>query len=152
MFRIRQAPVLSKRAHVLEFRSRHGAGGGVWPIHDLIFNDILAYLLPTYRQTLLLKFLVVLVFLLVSSGYFLWVAADVDSSSSLTVGAVLTATITIIAWWCYYYRRVLIELVWHRYEWMDPQVVARNRLPMHVSEMRWFATEAAARCATTLVQ
>jgi Glycosyl hydrolases family 2, sugar binding domain len=64
----------------------------VWPIHDLVINEILQYLLPTHRRTLLFKFLVVAaidVYLAyVSFGSF-WqqLVDDEDDDDDFTTGA-----------------------------------------------------------------
>jgi hypothetical protein len=130
-------PEFSERAHRIRFRSRHTTTStsifaAVWPIHDLVYNDILTWLLPTHRFTLLCKFCVVVILLLLLADQVHW------SSPLVWYG--------LLAMWIVYYRRVLIKLVWERREWMDPTVIAQHRQPMHCT-LRLYSSEAVARRA-----
>jgi Glycosyl hydrolases family 2, sugar binding domain len=135
-------PEFSERAHRIRFRSRHTTTStsifaAVWPIHDLVYNDILTWLLPTHRFTLLCKFCVVVILLLLLADQVHW------SSPLVWYG--------LLAMWIVYYRRVLIKLVWERREWMDPTVIAQHRQPMHCT-LRLYSSEAVARRAACFPQ
>jgi len=149
-------PILSKASHRVRFRSRHHGAWSVWPIHDLIFNDILLWLLPTHRSTHLIKFGIVLGSLCGALGYqcyrirtIMLLQAEQDTSSSnlhFHLALCLVLLYVTVAW-CLYYRRVLQKLVWERVEWMDPTVPALCRLPMHVPLRLFASTEQARRAA-----
>jgi Glycosyl hydrolases family 2, sugar binding domain len=145
---VRMPPVLSKLAHRLTFRSRHTVGSmfanAVWPIHDLIYNDLLIVLLPTHRTTLFLKFCTVLAVILAALVY---TVTELRASSWVAVRGVVWLACLVA--WCDYYRRVLVKLCWERREWMDPTVPAVHRLPMHVIT-RLHSTEPAARRAACI--
>jgi hypothetical protein len=162
---LRRLPGLSSTAHRLRFISRHH-GRAVWPVHDLFFNDLLQFLLPTHPLTLLVKFGTVLTMLM---GLTLYTVLEYyprpsrhddhdeddifeyysysrkhDPEDSFTVTLVATSACIVVAGcWIYYYRRVLSSL---GKPWMDPRLVARNRLPMHVP-MRLHSSVQAARAA-----
>jgi beta-galactosidase len=138
----------------------------VWPIHDLVLNQLLVYILPTHRRTLLLKFLVVAaldVFILVWWWYG-WKSPlyDHDHHHYPLLPRLLrplvppTTALAFLFYWCWYYRRVWLELVvpvvnstdhqlvpagWWT---MDPTVTDRNRLAMHVP-LRHYVDEDQAR-------
>lgn len=137
---MRLPPAFSDLAHRLDFRSRHH-NRAVWPIHDLVLNDLLQWVLPTHRSTLLLKFSVVLASQVVGCVYALTSARSPLAHIAATFGGMGA-----VVGWCFYYRRVLLELGFERREWMDPTLPAVNRLPMHVIT-RLYATEVAARRA-----
>jgi len=148
-------PIFSEAAHKIRFRSRFERRA-VWPIHDLILNDILLWLLPTHRRTHLIRFGVVLGALVGALGYnvsrmvlLTTATADTDTSTATQepLQLILTGGLaTTVIWWCYFNRRVLRKLVWERVEWMDPTVPARLRLPMHVP-LRLFSDPMQARRA-----
>jgi beta-galactosidase len=137
---LRRLPGLSSTAHRLRFTSRHH-GRAVWPVHDLFLNDVLQWILPTHPLTLLIKFGTVLTMLV---GSTLYVVLEYyprrDPDDSVTVAAT-SASCAVAGCWVYYYRRVLASL---GKPWMDPRLVARNRLVMHVP-MRLFSSVKAAR-------
>lgn len=106
----------------------------LWPIHDLVYNDLLSWLLPTNNTTLLLKFVAVLFGIFGLAAWIVWKSKNVDHfflgdncmskflikfdlhrqlhkflANPSAVGAVL---IPVIIGWTYYYRKVL--LWWNR--------------------------------------
>ena len=104
--------LLPRSCHRLAFVSRHTSSFlPVWPWWDLIFNDLLLWILPTHPWTQALKFAVVLAVLYGASSFFF-----------------LLSSLASVAW-IVYYRRVLSS--WGK-AWMDPAVVAQKRLDMHV--------------------
>lgn len=159
---LRRLPGLSSTAHRLRFTSRHH-GRAVWPVHDLFLNDVLQWILPTHPLTLLIKFVTVLTVLMGSTLYVVleyyprhghghdqddsfeyYSYSQRDPEDSLTVTLVATSACMLTAsCWIYYYRRVLTSL---GKPWMDPRLVARNRLAMHVT-IRLHHSVAAARAA-----
>jgi beta-galactosidase len=140
---LRPAPLFSAAAHCIQFRSRH-TEGAVWPVHDLFFNDILLWILPTHGLTLLLKFATVLAGLLTFMFHTNETAtAPPQIRYYQYVRLVFLATLVVA--WCIYYRRVF-DVILRGKTWMDPTVPAINRLPMHVP-MRIFSSHEAARQA-----
>ena len=157
---LRKNPIFSSAAHRFQCRSRHNAGGAVWPVHDLLLNDILVWLLPTHGLTLLIKFATVLALLL--SILFYGVSGIVQdligrivitpSTNAEDVPSIrpwlkwtlviMMSSLLVIAW-CRYYRRVL-DVTLNGKTWMDPTVPAINRLAMHVP-LRLFVDEGKAR-------
>lgn len=82
-------PLFGKVAHRLTFRSRHttaaATGTAVWPVHDLVFNDVLRFVLPTHRRTHLLRFAVVLAALVGLLAYHAtraWLAITASGTST----------------------------------------------------------------------
>jgi beta-galactosidase len=161
-------PIFSKAAHRLQFRSRHhhhhpgttassSSFLAVWPIHDLIYNDILRFVLPTYRTTHAIKF-GMLVSILTTGWWISWQQIlktnyeeiTTPSSSSSSPWILLLPILSMfmcaeaILILCFYYRRILKEILYERREWMEPQIVGMHRLPMHVP-MRLFGSERHAR-------
>lgn len=151
------------------------------PIHDLVLNQVLAWLLPTHLTTLLIKFTVVFLLLLLAVGVSLSKLISVDLSSTneatatrstwTTAGGAVTVSCVATVGWVYYYRRVL-HLAWRKLlhvrtmrrrasgddanrpclSWMeDPTLPAVHRLAMHVP-LRFFADEAAARRAAPVAR
>lgn len=135
---IPQFPSTSHRLSLPRMRST------VWPIHDLLINELLLWILPTHRRTLILKFCAVIAL----DAYIAWkllrVASLTDGYPTLQVSFALACTLLFLLYWCYYYRRVLTELVLSSNWWMDPGVTHHLRLPMHVP-MHHYATEEQAR-------
>lgn len=144
---IRSIPIkLSDAAHSVQFQSRH-TRAAVWPVHDLVFNDILLWVLPTHALTLMIKFSVVVVCLLTASLYAGFRSILMKEEFAKSWWWMVTAGVGFlsIGIWCFYYRRVL-DLVFHGKTWMDPTIPAINRLAMHVP-LRLFESEEAARRA-----
>jgi beta-galactosidase len=113
-------------------------------VHDLLLNDILQWILPTHPLTLLIKFVTVLTMLMGTTLYVVLEYYDSSGSSSHSTMAVATAAcVGVASCWMFYYRRVLASL---GKPWMDPRLVARNRLSMHVP-IRLFSSLPEARAA-----
>ena len=128
----RRIPILSDAAHKLNFVSRYHHGRAVWPVHDLVLNDILVWLLPTHGMTLLIKFGTVLLCFL---ALIVYVGLDMRNATSESDKrrhvTHLGWLLVLVASWCIYYRRVL-DVIFHCKTWMDPTIPAINRLAMHV--------------------
>lgn len=145
---LKKVPFLGQDAHRHGFASRHRL---VWPIHDLVYCDLLSWLLPTHLRMLMIKFVVVQALMMGSMAVLLSnLRADDDLRKAL-LGVLLEAQVA----WLLYYRRVLYlwrqaifplaadySLAWI----MDPTTPGVNRLAMHVP-IRLFDDEAAARRA-----
>ena len=135
-------------AHRLSFKSKHTSSGhAVAPKHDLYLTSILRWLLPVNTSMHLFKFFTILTLLcgtLVVRGYKNYKNQN-DGSSWLATAA----GVTMILWWCWYYRKVFSCL---KCPWMDPRLPGYRRLPMHVP-LRLFGSEDQARraaCRPTL--
>jgi beta-galactosidase len=162
--RLRLPPVFSKAAHRLQFRSRHHHYHrtflAVWPIHDLIFNDILRFVLPTYRTTHAIKF--GLLVSILAAGW--WISLfhilkanqndnDEDErrqqhTTWIPILCIITCAEGLLLL-CFYYRRILKEIFYERREWMDPQIGSIHRLAMHVP-LRFYGSERQARRAACI--
>ena len=141
---LRKLPVrFSDAAHSMRFQSRHTMSA-VWPVHDLIFNDILLWILPTHGLTLLIKFSLVTAGLLTATLYAAFRSILMEEHVLWYGGAAVLGFVLAIVW-CWYYRRVL-SLVFYGKTWMDPTVPGIRRLAMHVP-LRLFESEEAARRA-----
>lgn len=119
----------------------------VWPIHDLVINELLVWILPTHRRTLLMKFITVILLVVgVVVGKLLqWNQFHGGGIQWLSLVLLISAATLFLLYWCYYYRRVLMELYFDKdCWWMDPYVTDHLRLPMHVP-MRSYETEDQAR-------
>lgn len=116
--------------HTLSFVSRHHHGS-VWPIYDLIWNDILVYVLPTHRTTLCLKFVLVSIAI---------------CYCSLLFGMFPLALLLQVSW-IYYYRRVLVEVIYHNYDWANPSWTGCQRMDMHTELQCWTSEPDARRAA-----
>lgn len=127
-------PSLSEAAHRIQWSSRYTSAGAVWPVHDLIINDILLWLLPTHALTLWVKLVVVLTILV---GLLVFALVKEER-----VAAVLLVA-TILAWF-HYQRRVLTL---SGKTWMDPTIPGINRLAMHVPLRLFESVECARRAA-----
>lgn len=123
---IKRIPRLVKHQKHRQPRSRHTLRA-LRPMHDLVYNDILVYLLPTHAKTLLFKFGIVLLMLVVACVMFLYHALYNDQGPLWTLLFALVSFGCIVGW-IYYYRRVLYA---YDKDWMNPTLPARNRLPMH---------------------
>ena len=144
---LRKPPKFSEATHRIQFQSRH-CRGTVWPPHDIILNELLLWLLPTHKTTLLFKFIVVSGCINVVCVYPLWTVSETVSISML--GLAVCSWLILHAMWIWYYRRVLNELILAPHsEWMDPTIPAIHRLPMHVP-MRLHSTEHDARRAACI--
>lgn len=134
----RRLPGHSSAAHKLSFKSRHH-GRAVWPIHDLLLNDLLQWLLPTHPLTLLAKFALVFTILLsctaYSTAHLLMKNKNGNSNSNNNAMdywnsvALVTVSVAATVAWILYYRRLFTAL---GKPWMDPRVVGMHRLAMHV--------------------
>ena len=141
---IKRIPILST-AHRLRFRSRHTASYfAVQPVHDLFFNDILVWLLPTHRTTLLLKFVVVSSLLVAGLVVCVYERKKQEHHYFMLIyNLPIGAFGVLLVFWIHYYRRVLYA---YNKSWMDPTQPALNRLAMHVP-LRLFDNEFKARRA-----
>lgn len=124
------------------FQSRHTSSGfAVAPKHDLILNEMLRFLVPVNTSMHLLKFLVVLVFLL--TWLILRCYKNLKNNDDGGSWCITLAGILVISWWCWFYRQVFRHL---KCPWMDPRLPGYRRLPMHVP-LRLFEDESQARRA-----
>lgn len=144
---VREPPRFSSASHKIKFRSRH-CRGIVWPVHDIFFNEILLWLLPTHRTTLAIKYGVVSMLINVLCSFFLWLQTEPPGFSFVCFVVVLWVGIHSV--WTWYYWRVLNEIILaDRYEWMDPSLPAQSRLPMH-APLRLHSNEHDARRAACI--
>ena len=134
------------------------------PTYDLFVSFVLRYLLPSHLEGHLAKYGFVAVSFLVT---LLAVAMEEGGGRDEWCMATLLLGLPLAAW-TYWYRRILV-LVWHKYVtavfrhppsnddassslqllWLlsDPSMPSLKRLPMRSSQIRWHATESAARRA-----
>ena len=124
------------------FLSQHHVNGYVWPIHDVIANEILLWVLPTHMLTHIILCLLVVLMLLLGLLF------NIYLYNSIMITVILALTIPL--WLYMYYKKVLFAI---GKPWMDPRLPAVNRLEMHVP-LRLHTSVAAARraaCLPTLV-
>ena len=151
------------------FTSQHH-DGYVWPIHDVVANEILMWLLPTQMLTHLIKFTVVLLGLLFSLLFCIWYertdyhrtddGLDIEGGYAAPINTDFGVTMVLVAcqryWpnfvagfcflcipmWIYWmYQTTLYAL---GKPWMDPRLPSVNRLEMHVP-MRFYTSVRTAR-------
>jgi beta-galactosidase len=130
-----------------KFTSQHH-NGTVWPIHDLLANELLLWLLPTHMMTHLIKFGVILIGLLLG---FLWSLLHqhttniLEDDKSPEYGwACWAFGISLILWIYYSYHTTLYAI---GKPWMDPRITSVNRMEMHVPLRLFTSTQSARRAA-----
>ena len=127
-----------------KFSSRHHSGY-VWPVHDLLANEILLWLLPTHMLTHIIKLVVGLLVLL---GCFLWCTLQQPQFYTTLWWVWAAVGLSIPAWIAWYYHTTLYA---YGKPWMDPKLPAVNRMEMHVP-LRLFQCPQKARRAACLPQ
>jgi beta-galactosidase len=110
-------------AHAIKWQSRHSYRP-VWPVWDLLWNDVLIWLAPTHPLTHLVKMSVVLSAFCIGLLYTYPTSAK-EPADWAAWASLVAVTVT----WLFYYRRVLTSL---GKEWMDPSQIGWNRMDMHV--------------------
>ena len=137
---------------ISKFASRHHSGP-VWPIHDLLANELLMWLLPTHFLTHIIKFIVGLICLLAA---FLWCTMkhqqeqqkETDDYNLTLLSLWSLIGISIPTWIYWYYHFTLYA---YGKPWMEPKIPAVYRLDMHVP-LRLFKNHQKARRAACLPQ
>ena len=127
-------PSLPEAAHRIQWTSRYTSAGAVWPVHDLIFNDILLWLLPTHTLTLWIKLLFVL---FIQVGLLVYTVMKQERTAAVALAVTICA-------WLHYQRRVITL---PGKTWMDPTIPGINRLAMHVPLRLFESLECARRAA-----
>ena len=112
----------------------------MWPIHDLVVTEFMAWILPTHMKSHLIRFAVGL-------GA-LWLCLK-QAETSLANATFLLAYGSLVAvmsvvWIYWYHRSVLFAL---GKPWMNPQVPAINRLEKHVPLRLFDSIDKARRAA-----
>uniref|UniRef100_A0A7S2Y9X0 beta-galactosidase n=1 Tax=Entomoneis paludosa TaxID=265537 RepID=A0A7S2Y9X0_9STRA len=103
-------------------------------IQDLVYNDLLRFILPTYSKTHWLKFGVVttsqlLVMMWTFQQAFELEAAGLESQSKMWNALGVIEFIFLLGWIAYIYPTLKAL----KCDWMNPQITGRHRKPMHVS-------------------
>jgi Glycosyl hydrolases family 2, sugar binding domain/Glycosyl hydrolases family 2, TIM barrel domain len=156
----RPPPSFTEEAHRISFQSRHTLRS-VWPIHDLLLNDLFVWLLPTHFVTHLVKNIVILLIYVVGM-----IAIQRRSRMNEAMNAMAIVSdwelqhpwhwsliLFPILWtllfglWLVYNRRILCYIVWHgTLPWyMHPSVTSHRRCPMRSHLCRFATEEATAR-------
>jgi beta-galactosidase/beta-glucuronidase len=126
-----------ENAHRLLFQSKHTRSRyAVRPVTDLMANSLLVWLLPNNNTCHIVKFVTVFMTIVV-----LWVIGILKTEDSSMAAIAVTGLLVMIGW-IYYYKHVLRSV---GKAWMDPTLPGYNRMDMHVSQMRYLESEAAAR-------
>lgn len=123
-------------------------GKAVGPVHDLFLSDLLSLLLPTHGTSHAVKFYTVSgIIVIVPVGLVLLRSDDTGVLSSTSFWLVLNGALLILVAWQVYQTRIM-QLIQQRPPWMDPATAsAGDRLPAHFCNLRWHASEGAARAA-----
>lgn len=153
---------LPKQAHAMQFQSRfHRKILYNWPIHDILLSKILVWVAPTHRTSYILKFIWLTGMIVVGiSAAIVTMISSSEASVAISSfnGWMISFVVTVLFYHCYYYyshyRRILTEVIYHQYAYMDPTAPHIHRLPSHTSSIRYYTSEVSARhgaCCTYLI-
>ena len=144
--------VVSQNNRRSKFPSRHH-DGTVWPIHDLLANELLLWLFPTHMMTHIIKFSVILIGLLLG---FLSSLLQKDNNTLILTNALEDDKGSECGWACWIYGILLVLWIYYSYHtslyaigkpWMDPRLPSVNRMEMHVPLRLFTSTKSARRAA-----
>jgi beta-galactosidase len=144
--------LVSKNNQQSKFPSQHH-NGTVWPVHDLLANELLLWLLPTHMVTHLIKFGVIFIGLLLG---FLWSLLQKDTNTLILSNALEDGKGSEYGWACWTFGISLVLWIYYSYHttlyaigkpWMDPRITSVNRMEMHVPLRLFTSTESARRAA-----
>jgi hypothetical protein len=128
---------VSQKEQRSKFNSKHHNGRAVWPIHDLLANELLLWLLPTHMVTHLIKFGVVVTGLMLGALY----------SHLQTHNTACGVFLVLLVLWSYYSYHTTFYAIGK--PWMDPTITGVHRMEMHVP-LRLFTSPSSARRAACL--